>query len=279
MNKILGRLKTDKDFRYDFFIALWSGIIIVAVVVALIFGVVYFSGKMNDENEKPKATETPAVSESPSPQPTPTATPGAGMDENEPDNTDDENSENGETGKDDNKEDSDDKSDGEDDKKDTSSSPDTVYATTTVNVRKDASSSSESLGKISEGTSVERIESLSNGWSKVNYKGKTAYIKSEFLTTKKSDSQTAAPQTSAPSTDKKRPKSTKAPAKTEKPSKTSKPKTTKEPEEDEDERTDTSEPEDSVKPTSVPPDSDNLTGTDIQSYQNAPAAKTDGASD
>ncbi len=265
MNNIFGRLKNDKDFRYDFFIALWSGIIILAVVIALIFGVVHFTGKMNDETEKSKATETPAVSASPSPQPTPSATPESGIDENDPDNTDDGNDKadeydiDGDNDKDDNNKD--------DDRKDTSSSSDTVYATTTVNVRKDASSSSESLGKISAGTSVERIESLSNGWSKINYKGDTAYIKSEFLTTKPSDSKTAAPHTSEPSTDKKNPKSTKAPAKTEKPAKTSKPKATKKPDENEDERADTSEPEDDVKATSVPPASDNLTGTDSDNYQ------------
>lgn len=271
MNNIIGRLKTDKDFRYDFFIALWSGIIIVAVVAALIFGVIHFTGKMKDETEKPKATATPAVSASPSPQPTPTATPDSGIDENEPDSTDDGNNET-----DDNDDDKDENGK-DDDNKDNASSSDTVYATTTVNIRKDASSSSESLGKITAGTSVERIETLSNGWSKVLYDGKTAYIKSEYLTTNKpSDSQTAAPHTPAPSSSKKNPKATKTPAKTEKPAKTVKPKATKEPKDDADEHTDTSEPEDGVKATFVPPVSDNLTGTDIDNYQDN---KPDGESD
>ena len=54
-------------------------------------------------------------------------------------------------------------------------------ANATVNVRKEASATSEKLGKIREGGKVEVIEKQANGWSKIKYNGQTAYVKSEFL--------------------------------------------------------------------------------------------------
>jgi len=56
-----------------------------------------------------------------------------------------------------------------------------VKATTSVNVRSSDSETAERLGTVSEGTIITRIEAKLNGWSKVEYEGKEAYIKSEYL--------------------------------------------------------------------------------------------------
>ncbi len=56
-----------------------------------------------------------------------------------------------------------------------------VMATTTVNVRSSDSETADKLGKVSAGTTLTRLESLVNGWSKVLYEGQEGYIKSEFL--------------------------------------------------------------------------------------------------
>lgn len=56
-----------------------------------------------------------------------------------------------------------------------------VYVKSTVNVRSEASNSSQILGVITRGTKINRI-SEARGWSKVSYKGKEAYIASSFLT-------------------------------------------------------------------------------------------------
>lgn len=62
----------------------------------------------------------------------------------------------------------------------------TVYATQDgINVRSSYSTSSSSIGKLKKGEEVTRIGVGSNGWSKVNYNGTTAYISSSLLTTTK----------------------------------------------------------------------------------------------
>lgn len=63
------------------------------------------------------------------------------------------------------------------------SANETVYATGDINVRESYSTSSETLGQLEKGESVTRIGIGDNGWSKVTYNGKTAYIKSSLLTT------------------------------------------------------------------------------------------------
>lgn len=55
----------------------------------------------------------------------------------------------------------------------------TVMAT--VNFRKSYSTKSSSLGKIKEGNTVTIIGTGDNGWSKIEYNGKTGYIKTEYL--------------------------------------------------------------------------------------------------
>jgi len=56
-----------------------------------------------------------------------------------------------------------------------------VEAKETVKVRKSDSTESEELGKVSAGTRLPLIEKKENGWSKVEYNGGEAYIKTEFL--------------------------------------------------------------------------------------------------
>lgn len=56
-----------------------------------------------------------------------------------------------------------------------------VTAKTTVNVRKSASETGEKLGAVYQGEKLELIMNQADGWSKVKYKGQTAYVKSEFM--------------------------------------------------------------------------------------------------
>ena len=56
-----------------------------------------------------------------------------------------------------------------------------VTATTTVNVRSEASQTSDKLGKVQEGEKLELIVKQSDGWCKVKYKGKTGYVKAEYM--------------------------------------------------------------------------------------------------
>ena len=57
----------------------------------------------------------------------------------------------------------------------------TAIANTTVNVRSEASTSSTRIGQVIQGSSVEWIADVEDGWSKIIYEGKVGYIKSEFL--------------------------------------------------------------------------------------------------
>ncbi len=61
-----------------------------------------------------------------------------------------------------------------------------VYVKSTVNVRSEASNSSDILGVITRGSKLQKI-SEARGWTKVSYKGKEAYIASSFLTEIKSE--------------------------------------------------------------------------------------------
>ena len=61
--------------------------------------------------------------------------------------------------------------------------PDVVVVNATdVNVRSQANTTSKSYGKVSKGTMLNRSEERADGWSCIDYAGKKAYIKSEFLT-------------------------------------------------------------------------------------------------
>lgn len=56
-----------------------------------------------------------------------------------------------------------------------------VRATDVVNVRASDSEQAERIGKVQAGDVLDLIESRANGWSKVRYEGKEAFIKSEYL--------------------------------------------------------------------------------------------------
>lgn len=57
----------------------------------------------------------------------------------------------------------------------------TITALDTVNIRSKDDQTSEKLGVIYAGDTLELIEKLSNGWSKVKYEGKVGYVKSEYV--------------------------------------------------------------------------------------------------
>ena len=61
----------------------------------------------------------------------------------------------------------------------------TVYATSSVNVRASYTTSSRKIGSLSAGDSITRTGIGSNGWSRVTYNGQTAYINTSYLTTEK----------------------------------------------------------------------------------------------
>lgn len=56
-----------------------------------------------------------------------------------------------------------------------------VQAITSVNVRMSDSETAERLGTVGEGTTLTRLEAKLNGWSKVQYEGREAFIKTEYL--------------------------------------------------------------------------------------------------
>ena len=57
----------------------------------------------------------------------------------------------------------------------------TVRVTELVNIRASASTEAESLGKATAGMEFTRYEVMDNGWSRIDYNGADAYIKSDYL--------------------------------------------------------------------------------------------------
>lgn len=57
----------------------------------------------------------------------------------------------------------------------------TVYATADVNVREKPDTNCKIVGSLSWGESIERLEKLSNGWSKIRYGSGEYYIFSQYL--------------------------------------------------------------------------------------------------
>ena len=53
--------------------------------------------------------------------------------------------------------------------------------TESVNIRSEASTDSDRIALAYQGDAITQIESYENGWSKVEYKGETGYVKTEFL--------------------------------------------------------------------------------------------------
>ena len=61
------------------------------------------------------------------------------------------------------------------------SNGETVTVKESVNIRKSASETGEKLGLAYEGEKLELLMKQADGWTKVKYKGQTAYVKSEFV--------------------------------------------------------------------------------------------------
>ena len=85
----------------------------------------------------------------------------------------------------------------------------TMYATTTVNVRSSYSTNSDKLGSLTKAQSVKRTgigTGAAAGWSRIEFNGKVAYVSSDYLSATKpqvstgSNSGSSSGQTSKPST-------------------------------------------------------------------------------
>lgn len=85
----------------------------------------------------------------------------------------------------------------------------TLYATTTVNVRSSYSTNSDKLGSLTKAQSVTRTgigTGAAAGWSRIEFNGKVAYVSSDYLSATKpqvstgSNSGSSGGQTSKPST-------------------------------------------------------------------------------
>lgn len=59
---------------------------------------------------------------------------------------------------------------------------DTIFATATVNIRDTNSEDGSKLGQLYVGESAKRTGICSNGWSRIDYNGKTGYILTEYVT-------------------------------------------------------------------------------------------------
>lgn len=59
----------------------------------------------------------------------------------------------------------------------------TVYTTSRCNIRESYSTDSKKLGTVNIATSLKRTGISDNGWSRIEYNGKTAYVSSEYLST------------------------------------------------------------------------------------------------
>ncbi len=69
----------------------------------------------------------------------------------------------------------------EEDTTDQNTTPAKGKLTDTVNVRKEPSTSGDRVGQLYLGETVDIIEKMSNGWTKIKYKDGEAYVKSEFI--------------------------------------------------------------------------------------------------
>lgn len=63
----------------------------------------------------------------------------------------------------------------------------TVYTTERCNIRESYSTNSNKVATVNKNTQLKRIGVGENGWSKVEYNGKTCYISSQYLSTKQAD--------------------------------------------------------------------------------------------
>ncbi len=56
-----------------------------------------------------------------------------------------------------------------------------IKATDVINIRSSDSETADILDKTTQGQEFKELEALANGWSKIEYKGKEAYVKTEFF--------------------------------------------------------------------------------------------------
>lgn len=63
----------------------------------------------------------------------------------------------------------------------------TVYTTERCNIRESYSTSSNKIATVNKNTELKRIGVGENGWSKVEYNGKTCYVSSQYLSTQQAD--------------------------------------------------------------------------------------------
>ena len=200
------KLKADKKFRFEFIMAVWSGIVGIALVIGLVFvGKTFFFGKKVVDSgdlgdEKPAVVTEQAIDAEATPAPYDSAI----VSGNEEDFQDDE-------------------EEVDDDLKDA----ETAYASTVVNIRKEAALTADVIGKLQTGDEVKIIE-YGKEWTKVEVNGTQGYISTIYLTTKKPAEEptvTAAPRTtSAPKVT-----ATVTPKPTKRPKATKRPKVTKQP--------------------------------------------------
>ena len=76
----------------------------------------------------------------------------------------------------------------------------TVYATTTVNIREGFSADTDKVGSLGRGQSVKRVgigTGDAEGWSQVEFNGQTAYISSEYLSLTKPAAQSSGSNSSS----------------------------------------------------------------------------------
>ncbi len=57
----------------------------------------------------------------------------------------------------------------------------TIKATDVINIRKSDSETADIISKTSKGDEFKELEALANGWSKIEYNGSVAYVKTEFF--------------------------------------------------------------------------------------------------
>ena len=57
----------------------------------------------------------------------------------------------------------------------------TIRATDVINIRKSDSETADVIDKTTRGQEFKQLEALANGWSRIEYKGSVAYVKTEFF--------------------------------------------------------------------------------------------------
>lgn len=72
---------------------------------------------------------------------------------------------------------------GEDDGMETIVTSRVIRATDVINIRKSDSETGDILGKTERGQEFKELERLANGWSRIEYNGDSAYVKTEFFDT------------------------------------------------------------------------------------------------